>query len=110
MLEENKKLIYKLASSFSSTNKEDLFQVGVIGLINAYNNFDSSYNVKFSTYAYSFIIGEMKKYIRENKSIKVNREISYLSSRLEKLIELLTQKYKRIPTTKVVKLVLKSGK
>ena len=100
MLEENKKLIYKLASSFSSTNKEDLFQVGVIGLINAYNNFDSSYNVKFSTYAYSFIIGEMKKYIRENKSIKVNREISYLSSRLDKLIELLTQKYKRIPTTK----------
>lgn len=93
-------MIYKLASSFSNTNKEDLFQVGVIGLINAYNNFDESYNIKFSTYAYPFILGEMKKYIRENKSVKISREVSYLSSRLDKLIELLTQKYKRMPTTK----------
>ena len=82
-------MIYKLASSFSVSSKEDLYQVGVIGLINAYNSYDPSYGTKFSTYAYSFILGEMKKYVRENKGIKVNRELAYLSSRLDKLIELL---------------------
>lgn len=100
LIKENERMIYKLARSLSSTNIEDLYQVGAIGLINAYNNFDKDYNVKFSTYAYSFILGEMKKYIRENKSIKVSREISYLSNRLDKLIELLSQKYKRMPTVK----------
>ena len=97
---ENTNLIYKLARSFGDKNIDDLYQVGVIGLIYAYNNFDFSYNVKFSTYAYPFIIGEMKKYLRENKSIKISRDIMYLSNRLDKLIELLTQKYRRIPTVK----------
>jgi len=92
-------MIYKLARSFSTSSVEDLFQVGVIGLINAYNSYDSTRGTKFSTYAYTFILGEMKKYVRENKGVKVNREITYLSSRLDKLIELLCQKYKRMPTT-----------
>lgn len=100
LLNENTNLIYKLARSFGDKNIEDLYQVGVIGLIYAYNNYDSSYNVKFSTYAYRFIIGEMKKYLRENRSIKISRDIIYLSNRLDKLIELLTQKYKRMPTVK----------
>lgn len=97
-------MIYKLASSFSASSKEDLFQVGVIGLINAYNSYDPSYGTKFSTYAYSFIWGEMKKYVRENKGVKVNRELAYLSSRLDRLIELLCQKYKRMPTTEELSL------
>lgn len=100
LIEENKGLIYKLANKLSSKNFEDLYQVGVIGLITAYNNFDSSYNVKFSTYAYPFILGEMKKYIRDNVGIKISREVHYLSSRLDKLIDLLSQKYKRMPTVK----------
>jgi len=100
LIEENSGLIYKLARSLSNKNIEDLYQVGVIGLINAYNNYDDSYNTKFSTYAYPFILGEIKKYIRENKGIKVSRDIIYLSSRLDKLIELLTQKYRRMPTIK----------
>jgi len=92
-------MIYNLVSSFSTSSSEDLFQVGVIGLIKAYNNYNPEYGTKFSTYAYTFILGEMKKYIRENKSVKISREISYLSSRLDRLIELLCQKYKRMPTT-----------
>ena len=99
VVEQNQRLIYKLASSFSTSSKEDLFQVGVIGLINAYNSYDPNYGTKFSTYAYPFILGEMKKYIRENKGVKVNREIIYLSTKLEKLTLLLCQKYKRMPTT-----------
>lgn len=98
VVKEYENLIYKLANSFNSSYKEDLYQVGVIGLIDAYNNYDSSYNVKFSTYAYPFILGEMKKFVRENRGIKVSREISYLSSRLDRLTELLYQKYKRMPT------------
>lgn len=102
----NEKLIYKLASKFNN-NVEDLFQVGVIGLINAYNNYNSSYNVKFTTYAYPFILGEMKKYIRENKGVKISRELLYLSSRLDRLIELLTQKYRRIPNVTEISRELK---
>lgn len=99
VVEDNKKMIYKLANSFSKENSEDLFQTGVVGLIEAYNNYIEGYGVKFSTYAYSYILGEMKKYIRENKSVKISREIQYLSYRLDKLIDLLSQKYKRTPTT-----------
>lgn len=98
VVREHENLIYKLASSFNPIYKEDLYQVGVIGLIDAFNNYDPKYNVKFSTYAYPFILGEMKKFIRENKGIKVSREIVYLSNRIDKLIELLTQKFKRMPT------------
>lgn len=100
LIEDNKKMIYKLANNFSRNNFEDLYQVGVIGLINAYNNYNKDYNIKFSTYAYTYILGEMKKYVRENKNIKISRDIIYLSNRLDKLIELLMQKYKRMPTTK----------
>lgn len=95
----NEKMIYKLASRFSRGSVDDLFQVGVIGLINAYNSYNPGYGVKFSTYAYTFILGEMKKYLRENKGVKVSRELYYLSSKLDRLTELLMQKYKRMPTS-----------
>ena len=59
---EYEKLIYSVMKIFRNyPNKEDLFQVGCIGLINAYNNYNSNINAKFSTYAYSYILGEMKK-------------------------------------------------
>ena len=61
---ENSRLIYSLVKKYgNSNNREDLYQVGMIGLINAYKNFDSNYNTKFSTYAYMYIEGEIKKYI-----------------------------------------------
>lgn len=79
-------------------NKEDLFQVGCIGLINAYNNYDSNTNTKFSTYAYSYILGEMKKLVREDKGIKISRNISKLNAQIEKTNMYLTQKLMRTPT------------
>lgn len=93
-------MVYKLASSFTSECKDDLYQVGVVGLINAYKNYNSTYDTKFSTYAYDYVLGEMRKYARENKGVKISRDIVYLSSRLDRLIELLCQKYNRMPTTK----------
>lgn len=92
-------MIYKLANSFSYNSREDLYQVGILGLINAYRKYDSSLGIKFSTYAYPFILGEMKKYIRENNGIKISRDIIYLSKRLDKLIEMLKNKTHRNPTT-----------
>ena len=92
-------MIYKLANSFSYNSREDLYQVGILGLINAQRKYDSSLGIKFSTYAYPFILGEMKKYIRENNGIKISRDIIYLSKRLDRLIEILKNKTHSNPTT-----------
>ncbi len=96
---EYEKLIYAVMRYFKNyPNKEDLFQVGCIGLINAYNNYDSNTNTKFSTYAYSYILGEMKKLVREDKGIKISRNISKLNAQIEKTNMYLTQKLMRTPT------------
>ena len=99
IIEQNKNLIYKVATLFNSySNKEDLFQVGCIGLINAYKKYDESFNTKFSTYAYPYILGEISSYVKKDKGIKVSREISKLNSSIERASVLLTQKLMREPT------------
>ena len=96
---ENKNLIYKITTFFTNySNKEDLFQVGVIGLINAYKKYDSSFNTKFSTYAYPFIWGEINNYVKNDRGIKISRDISCLNSRIEKASMLLTQRLMREPS------------
>lgn len=96
---ENKNLIYSMTRYFERyCNKEDLFQAGCIGMIIAYKNFDENIGVKFTTYAYPYILGEMKKLVRENKSFKVSRNIQLLSLKIEKANILLTQKLMREPT------------
>lgn len=86
LYDQNKNLIYSLMKrfSFSSEEKEDLFQVGSLGLIKAIQNFDSSYNVKFSTYAVPLILGELRKYFRESTGIKVARSLKELGSAILK--------------------------
>ncbi|NLM63565.1 MAG: sigma-70 family RNA polymerase sigma factor [Mollicutes bacterium] len=101
LVHENKNLIYSIAHNFRQYhNKEDLFQVGVIGIIQAYKNFDDKHGVKFTTYAYPYILGEMKKYIREDKGIKVSRDLLKLNFKIEKANILLSQKLMREPTIK----------
>lgn len=102
----NSRLIYKIASYFNIKNKEDLYQVGCIGLIKAYNNYDNNKNTKFSTYAYPYILGEMKKYLREDKGIKISREITQLNSKIEESYIVLTQKLNRTPSSKELSLFL----
>ena len=67
----NMKLILSVIKNFSSRcdNQDDLFQIGCIGLIKAINNFDVQYNLKFSTYAVPMIIGEIRRYLRDNSKI-----------------------------------------
>lgn len=100
LIYENRNLIYYVANFFKNyPNKEDLFQVGAMGLLKAYENYDPSMNVKLTTFAYGYILGEMKKLVREDKSMKISRDISKLSLMIEKAHILLTQKWMREPTT-----------
>ena len=90
---DNESLIYSIASKFSKyKNKEDLFQAGYIGIIEAYNNFDETKGVKFTTYAYQYIYGEISKYVREDHTIKTNRELYKLKNKIEKARSCLEQK------------------
>lgn len=96
---ENQNLIYSVTKYFERyASKEDLFQAGCIGMIMAYKNYDSNMNVKFTTYAYPYILGEMKKFVREDKSIKISRNIQLLNLKIEKARVILTQKFMREPT------------
>lgn len=100
VIQKNQNLIYSITNYFSNYgNKEDLFQVGVIGMIKAYQNYDENFDIKFTTYAYTYILGEMKKYIREDKSIKLSRNINSLNSKIEQASNMLAQKLYRLPTT-----------
>lgn len=98
---DNENLIYKITHYFGNyTSKEDLFQVGCIGLIKAYKNYKNDYNTKFTTYAYPYILGEIKKYIREDKGIKISRDITKLNLKIEKANLILSQKLMREPSIK----------
>ena len=71
----NLRLVLSIIQRFSSSNEnvDDLFQIGCIGLMKAIDNFDISQGVKFSTYAVPMIIGEIRRYLRDNNSIRVSR-------------------------------------
>ena len=73
----NLRLVLSVIRRFgsSSENADDLFQIGCIGLMKAIDNFDSTLNVKFSTYAVPMIIGEIRRYLRDNNSIRVSRSL-----------------------------------
>ena len=77
----NLKLVLSVIKRFRNNNEnaDDLFQIGCIGLIKAVDNFDISQNVQFSTYAVPMIIGEIKRYIRDNNPIRVSRSVRDLA-------------------------------
>ncbi len=77
LIKGNLRLVLSVIQRFStsSENADDLFQVGCIGLMKAIDNFDRSLNVKFSTYAVPMIIGECRRYLRDNNSIRVSRSL-----------------------------------
>lgn len=78
----------------------------MIGLLDASKRFDPNLGIKFSTYAYKYILGEVTKYIRENTNLKVGREVLKLKSNIEKTRDYLRQKLQREPTNVEISLVL----
>lgn len=95
----NEKLIYSITNYFKNYNsKEDLYQAGCVGLISAYKKYNPNMNCKFTTYAYPYILGEMRKLVREDKGMKISREITKLNLKIEKAYILLTQKLMKEPS------------
>ncbi len=82
----NLKLVLSILKRFNKTgvNMDDLFQVGVIGLIKAIDNFDLSYNLQLSTYAVPLILGEVRRYLRDNTSFRVSRSVKDLAYQIIK--------------------------
>ena len=92
LIQGNLKLILSVLKNFwgRADNLDDLFQVGVIGLIKAIDNFDLNHEVKFSTYAVPMIMGEIKRYLRDNSSLRISRSIKDLAYKALKAKEELT--------------------
>ena len=88
----NLKLVLSLLRKFNNRtdNMDDLFQIGCIGLIKAIDNFDLSHNVRFSTYAVPMILGEVKRYLRDNNSLRISRSIKDTAYKAIKLKDELT--------------------
>ena len=100
---EIENLIHYLVNSFSNySNKDDLYQAGCLGFIKAYDNYKFNSNCKFSTYAYKYILGEIKSVIRNDKGIHISREISNLNYKIEKAYSLLSQKLMKEPSIEEV--------
>ena len=97
------KLIYSIINKYSFFGDiDDLYQVGMMGLLKACEHYDGNFNTKFSTYAHTYILGEVLKYIRDNKVVRINRDLIRLSSRVEKVRERLNQKLMREVTNSEV--------
>lgn len=98
-VEKYSNLIYSITHSFEGyPYKEDLYQSGYIGLAMAYQNYKEEYGVKFSTYAYMYIWGEMNKLVREDKGIKISKSILTLHDKIEAKRYTLLQELMREPT------------
>ncbi|GAA0176982.1 RNA polymerase sporulation sigma factor SigG [Clostridium sediminicola] len=96
----NLRLVLSVIQRFNNRgeNIDDLFQVGCIGLIKAIDNFDLSQNVKFSTYAVPMIIGEIRRYLRDNNSIRVSRSLRDIAYRALQVRDRLISKNNKEPT------------
>ncbi|MBQ3298103.1 MAG: sigma-70 family RNA polymerase sigma factor [Bacilli bacterium] len=108
LINGNLKLVLSILKRFyhKKNNLDDLFQVGCVGLIKAIDNFDLSYGVKFSTYAVPMIIGEVKRYIRDNNSIRVSRSLKDIAYKTLKIKEEYYSKYGYEPDLKVIAEIL----
>jgi RNA polymerase sporulation-specific sigma factor len=109
LIEKNLGLVHAIVRRFigRGVEAEDLFQIGTIGLIKAIDNFDLSFDVKFSTYAVPLITGEIKRFLRDDGIVKVSRTIKEQSQKLKLLRQSLQLKLGREPT--IQELVTESG-
>lgn len=88
LLEENSGLIWSVVKRFYGRgDQEDLYQIGAIGLLKCIEKFDFSFDVKFSTYAVPMILGEIKRFLRDDGTIKVSRSLKELAYRAKRLQE-----------------------
>ncbi|NMB28049.1 MAG: RNA polymerase sporulation sigma factor SigG [Tissierellia bacterium] len=99
-IQGNLRLVLSIIQRFNrrGENVDDLFQVGCIGLIKAIDNFDLSQNVRFSTYAVPMIIGEIRRYLRDNNSVRVSRSLRDIAYKALQARDQLVSKHLKEPT------------
>lgn len=112
LISGNLRLVLSIIQRFSGRgeNLDDLFQVGCIGLIKAVDNFDLTLDVKFSTYAVPMIIGEIRRYLRDNNMVRVSRSVRDLAYRALQAREQLTRTLDREPTLDDIAKVMEVSK
>ncbi|HHV54485.1 MAG TPA: RNA polymerase sporulation sigma factor SigG [Firmicutes bacterium] len=100
LIQGNLRLVLSVIQRFSNRGEQadDLFQVGCIGLMKAIDNFDLNQDVKFSTYAVPMIIGEIRRYLRDNNPIRVSRSLRDIAYKALQVRDQLTNKYAKEPT------------
>ena len=108
LISENMPLIISVVKRFRGRQVEydDLIQLGSLGLLKAIMNFDASFNVRFSTYAVPMIAGEIKRYIRDDGSIKVSRALKSTAAKIAKYVQEFAEENKREPTVDEIALKL----
>ena len=104
LINGNLRLVLSVIQRFTGRgeNLDDLFQVGCIGLIKSIDNFDITQNVRFSTYAVPMIIGEIRRYLRDNNSVRVSRSIKDTAYKAMQVKEQLTSKNQNEPTVQEI--------
>ena len=104
LISNNLGLVRSVVSKFSNIGyeRDDLYQLGSIGLIKAIYKFDPTFNVKFSTYAVPMILGEIKRYLRDDGMVKVSRSLKQLAIKAKAQGEVLTKKFGREPTVEEI--------
>lgn len=100
LVQGNLRLVLSIIQRFNNRGElvDDLFQVGCIGLMKAIDNFDLSQNVRFSTYAVPMIIGEIRRYLRDNNPIRVSRSLRDVAYKALQVRDTLVNRYSREPT------------
>jgi RNA polymerase sporulation-specific sigma factor len=100
LISGNLRLVLSVIQRFNNRGEcaDDLFQVGCIGLMKAIDNFDLGQNVKFSTYAVPMIIGEIRRYLRDNNPIRVSRSLRDIAYKALQVRDSLTNRHSREPT------------
>ena len=104
LVNENSPLIKSIIKRFVGKGIEydDLFQLGALGFVKAINNFQTEYNVKFSTYVVPMIIGEIKRFMRDDGAIKVSRTIKSLNLQINKFVESYVKEHGEKPSIETI--------
>lgn len=102
LIENNAPLVKSIVKRYlnKGVDYDDLYQLGCLGFLKAINNFDESFNVKFSTYAVPMIAGEIKRFLRDDGSIKVSRAIKGINFQIQKLFDQRKALNQEMPTIK----------
>ena len=107
LIKENEFIIYSVINKYTNYfDKDDLYQVGVIGLLEAIKHYDDNKNTKFSSFAYFYVKGEVTKYIRESNPLKVSKDYIELNKKIGKVKDYLTQKNGYVPSKKELSIFL----